>query len=84
MLDKIVIFNYLRILIIRRVQLANTDTDTDSYRIPIVAIIRSWLTRKSNSEIDESLNAIAQLTFEIVEYLAAITSEAFKEDAPFV
>ena len=30
-LDKIVIFNYLRITIIRRVQLANTDTDTDSY-----------------------------------------------------
>ena len=38
-LDKIVIFNYLRIPIIRRVQLANTDTDTDSYRIPIVAIM---------------------------------------------
>ena len=36
-LDKIVILNYLRIPIIRRVQLANTDTD--SYRIPIVAIM---------------------------------------------
>ena len=31
-LDKIVIFNYLRIPIIRRVRLANTDTDSYEYR----------------------------------------------------
>ena len=52
--------------------------------IPIVTKTDSCHHGRRENKIDESLNAIAQLTFEIVEYLAAITSEAFKEDAPFV